>query len=331
MGCLRNDAVPHRLSNRRLGGLRGSMTALVTPFKGGRLDDDGFAFLCQRQIDCGTAALVPCGSTGEASSLTRGEWRRAIELAVEAADGRIPVIAGAGSNCTRTAIDMVREVERMGADAILSVVPYYNRPTQEGVYQHFRMLQSCTELPILVYDVPSRTGIKLSIDTIQRLADLPNIIGLKDASDDIARAKALRRLLGMDFLLLCGNDLRVADYLALGSEGCILVAGNVAPALCAAFHRAWAANEFERFQKLGRLLEVLSEALCVETNPVPVKWVLSRLGLIGDDLRLPLLPLAQDHHALVLTALNSVVDAEATEAMQKTGAGLHRTEAWMPH
>jgi 4-hydroxy-tetrahydrodipicolinate synthase len=311
MGCLKAISGQKR---HRLCDLRGIMTAMVTPFKDDRLDENGFVFLCQRQIERGVAALVPCGTTGEASTLTHGEQMRLIELAVKTSDGRVPVIAGAGANCTRTAIELVQEAERLGADAILSVVPYYNRPTQEGLYQHFKMVQSATELPVLLYDVPSRTGASLTIDTLERLSDLPNIVGLKDASGDFDRAKKLRRLLGTDFLLLCGDDARFPDYLALGSEGCISVASNVAPALCASLYRAWESNDLGRFQHLRTLLGVLNEALFVETNPIPVKWALARLGLMGDDLRLPLTPLAQKCQPLVLRALNTVIDAEAEEA-----------------
>jgi 4-hydroxy-tetrahydrodipicolinate synthase len=290
------------------------MTALVTPFKDDRLDEAAFVFLCQRQIERGTAALIPCGTTGEASTLTHAEQLRVIELAVKTADGRVPIIAGAGANCTRTAIDLAQEAERLGADAILSVVPYYNRPTQEGLYQHFKMIQSATDLPVLLYDVPSRTGTSLAIDTIERLSDLPNVIGLKDASGDIQRAKTLRRLLGDDFLLLCGDDGRISDFLALGSQGCISVTSNIAPALCASLHRAWAANDLACFQRLHDLLDILNRALFVESNPIPVKWALGRLGLMRDELRLPLTPLAQKSQPLVVSALDAIIDAEATEA-----------------
>lgn len=315
MDCV-SPAVVSNPSRRAVGHLGGSMTALVTPFKNGCVDEDAFVFLCKRQIKRGTAALVPCGTTGEASTLSHSEQIRVIELAVKAACGEVPVIAGAGSNSTSTAIALVQEAERLGADAVLSVVPYYNRPSQEGLYQHFKAVQSHTELPVLLYDVPARTGTGLTIDTIERLADLPNIVGLKDASGDLARAKTLRSLLRRDFLLLCGDDGRVADYLALGGDGCISVTSNVTPALCAALHQAWAAWELERFQRLRDLLDPLSQALFVESNPIPVKWALAGLGLIRDDLRLPLTPLSQDKQPHVRQALDSVLDAEARQAVR---------------
>ena len=313
MGCLTMDGSSYRVPTR-LQGLSGSMTALVTPFKNGRIDEEAFVFLCRRQIDRGTAALVPCGTTGESSTLTRGEQLRVIELAVRTAVGQVPVLAGAGSNCTRTAIDLVQEAERLGADAVLSVVPYYNRPTQDGIYQHFRAIQCSTKLPVLLYDVPSRSGVGLTTDTIERLASLPNVVGLKDASGDLGRTQTLRRSLGPGFLLLCGDDARVADYLALNGDGCISVASNVAPALCAALHRAWAANDRGHFQQLRNLLDILNEALFVETNPIPVKWALARLGLISDEIRLPLTPLAQNCQPIVQHALNAIISAEAEEA-----------------
>lgn len=235
-------------------------------------------------------------------------------MAVAVAAGQVPVIAGIGANCSRTAAALAEDAARLGADAILSVVPYYNRPTQEGLYQHFKLVQSSTELPVILYDVPARTGVGLALDTIERLADLPNIVGLKDASGDLERAKEIRRLLGRDFLLLCGDDHLTADYLALGSQGCLSVTGNVAPALCAALHQAWAANDFGRFQLLRDRLDMLSEALFCETNPIPVKWALARLGLVRDDLRLPLTPLSQSRHPLVLHALDTIIDVEAEEA-----------------
>ena len=318
MGCLTADSDPATGHNRarRLGG---SIAALVTPFKNDRIDETAFIALCQRQIDRGTAALVPCGTTGEASTLTHDEQLRVIALAVEAANGRVPIIAGTGSNCTSTAIGLVDQAERLGADAVLSVVPYYNRPTQEGLYQHFAAIQANTNLPVLLYDVPARTGTALGLDTILRLAELPNIAGIKDATGDLFRARELRRLVRTDFLLLCGDDARVADFLAAGSEGCISVTANVAPAACAALHRAWAANDLVRFQHLRGGLETLAAALFVETNPIPVKWALGRLGLIQDSLRLPLTSLDARCQPQVMAALNAISATEAKEAAKLTG------------
>jgi 4-hydroxy-tetrahydrodipicolinate synthase len=302
------------MSPRRLAGLRGSMVALVTPFRHGRIDEEAFVAACERQIRCGSSALVPCGTTGEAPTLSHVEQARLIDLAVQAAAGRVPVIAGAGSNCTATTIEMVAEAERLGADAALCIVPYYNRPTQDGLYRHFEAVQAATPLPVLLYDVPARTGTALALDTIVALSHLPNIAGLKDASGDMARAGRLRYSLPPEFLRLCGDDSMVAAHLALGSQGCISVTANVAPALCAAMHHAWAAHDRHRFGQVNGLLEDLNAALFIETNPIPVKWALARLGLMGGDLRLPLTQLEERHATQLQLALQSVIAAEARMA-----------------
>jgi 4-hydroxy-tetrahydrodipicolinate synthase len=302
------------MNNHRLDGLRGSMVALVTPFQDGRLDEDAFTLLCERQIRAGSSALVPCGTTGEAPTLTHAEQSRVIELAVQAAKGRVPVIAGAGSNCTATTIAMVQEAERLGAAAALCIVPYYNRPSQEGLFRHFEAVQASSGLPILLYDVPKRTGTTFEIDTIVRLSQLPNIVGLKDASGDLARAARLRYSVPPEFLRLCGDDGLLASHLALGSQGCISVTANIAPALCAALHRAWAAHDSDRFAQISHLLTDLNTVLFLESNPTPVKWALARLGLIGGDLRLPLTPLHQRYEAQVQSALQTVIPAEARSA-----------------
>jgi len=299
------------MSPNRLAAFRGSMVALVTPFRQSRIDEGSFVALCERQIRSGSSALVPCGTTGEAPTLSHAEQSRLIELAVRVADGRVPVIAGAGSNCTATTIGMVAEAERLGADAVLCIVPYYNRPTQEGLFRHFEAVQAATALPVLLYDVPSRTGTALALDTIVALARLPNIAGLKDASGDLSRARRLRHSVPPEFLRLCGDDSMLAEFLALGSQGCISVAANIAPNMCAAMHRAWAAHDHPRFEQVSALLADLNLALFVESNPIPVKWALSRLGLMAGDLRLPLTILDQRHEAKLLLAVQSVAAAEA--------------------
>lgn len=299
------------MKNHDLDGLRGSMTALVTPFKDGRIDETAFVSLCERQIRCGTAALVPCGTTGEAPTLTHEEQSRLIDLTVRAANGRVPVIAGAGSNCTATTKIMVAEAARLGADGALCIVPYYNRPTQEGLFRHFEEVQAATSLPVILYDVPKRTGTALELDTIVRLSRLPNIVGLKDASGDLARAARLRHLVGRDFLRLCGDDALVGPFLNLGAQGCISVVANVTPALCSALHRAWAVHDTARFQAISETLDPLNNALFAESNPVPVKWSLAQLGLMRGDLRLPLTPLSEQHRDTVLRAIQTALPAEA--------------------
>lgn len=299
------------MKNHRLDGLRGSMVALVTPFQDGRIDESAFISLCERQIRSGSRALVPCGTTGEAPTLTHEEQARLIHLAVRTANGRVPVIAGAGSNCTATTMAMVAEAERLGADGALCIVPYYNRPTQEGLFRHFETVQAATALPVILYDVPKRTGTTLELDTIVRLSHLPNIVGLKDASGDLARAGRLRHLVGRDFLRLCGDDGLVGPFLNLGSQGCISVVANVTPALCSALHGAWTAHDTVRFQAIAETLDPLTIALFAESNPVPVKWVLARLGLMRGDLRLPLTPLSEHLRDAILRAVQAALPAEA--------------------
>jgi len=301
--------------------LRGSMVALVTPFTEGGIDEAAFIALCERQIRCGSTALVPCGTTGEAPTLTHPEQSRLIELAVWAARGRVPVIAGAGSNCTRTTIAMVTESHRLGADAVLCIVPYYNRPSQEGLYRHFEAVQAQSPLPVILYDVPKRTGITLELDTIVRLSRLPKIIGIKDASGDLARAARMRHSVAADFLRLCGDDALVASFLALGAQGTISVTANVVPALCASLHRAWQTHDAQEGLRIARALDALTKALFVESNPVPVKWLLSRLGLIAGDVRLPLVPLESWLQPQVLAAARSVLlqEAEAMRCIDRVG------------
>jgi 4-hydroxy-tetrahydrodipicolinate synthase len=302
------------MRNSRLDHLRGSMVALVTPFADGRIDEEAFVQFCERQIRAGSSALVPCGTTGEAPTLSHAEQIQIIGLAIRAAKGRVPVIAGAGSNCTATTIELVRHAQVLGADAALCITPYYNRPSQEGLFRHFEAVQASTNLPIILYDVPKRTGTMLELDTIVRLAQLPNIVVLKDASGDMARAGRLRYSVPPEFLRLCGDDDLAADHLALGSQGCISVTANVAPALCAAMHTAWATHDYRRVAQITHQLAALNAALFVESNPVPVKWALARLGLINGELRLPLTPLLECHEQQVQQALQGILPAEAQAA-----------------
>lgn len=299
------------MKNHRIDGLGGSIVALVTPFTEGRIDEEAFLASCERQIRSGSSALVPCGTTGEAPTLTHNEQSRLIELAVRAARGRVPVIAGAGSNCTATTIAMVAEAERLGADAALCITPYYNRPSQEGLFRHFEAVQASSSLPIILYDVPKRTGVALDFETIIRLSHLPNVVGLKDASGDLARAGRLRHCVPREFLRLCGDDGLLPDFLALGSQGGISVTANVAPTLCAALYAAWDAHDTDRFRQITHALKGLNAALSVESNPIPVKWALARLGLMRGDLRLPLSPLDEIHRDQVLRAVQSILPIEA--------------------
>src|SRR5579872_1445880 len=217
---------------------RGVFTALVTPFRRGAVDEAAFVALVERQIAAGVHGLVPVGTTGEGSTLSHAEHRRVIELCVRTAAGRVPVIAGAGSNATAEAIELTQHAKEIGADAVLSVTPYYNRPSQEGLYRHFAAIAEAVEIPMVLYNVPSRTSVDISNDTVARLAKLPNIVGIKDATGDLPRASLQRLMCGPDWVMLSGDDPSALGYIAHGGHGCISVTSNVAPAACAAFYNA---------------------------------------------------------------------------------------------
>jgi 4-hydroxy-tetrahydrodipicolinate synthase len=266
----------------------GSITALVTPFKRGRIDEEAFSRLVRRQIEAGAHGLVPAGTTGESATLSHDEHRRVIELCVEAAAGRVPVIAGAGSNATAEAIEIARFAESAGADAVLTVTGYYNKPSQAGLIAHFTALHDAIGLPIVLYNVPGRTCSNLSVETIAQLSRLPRIVGLKDATGDLARV-ALQRLACADgFIQLSGEDMNAVGFNAMGGKGCIGVSANVAPDLCAKMQEASLDGDFETARRLQDRLAPLHDALFKDTSPGPVKYALSLLGLCSDELRLPL-------------------------------------------
>jgi len=269
----------------------GSITALITPFRDGAVDEDAMARFVKWQIDEGTHGLVPVGTTGESPAVSHEEHRRVIEITIEASEGRVPIIAGAGSNSTTEAIELARFAEQAGADAILSVVPYYNKPSQEGLFQHFCAVAGATGLPVFLYSVPSRTMVDLTVDTIRRLRDAcPNIVGVKDATADMSRATLERNLLGDDFILLSGEDITALGFNAHGGRGCISVTSNVAPRLCSQFQAAMREGDFAAALTIQDRLAPLHRALFLEPNPQGIKYAVSRLGLIANELRLPLLP-----------------------------------------
>jgi 4-hydroxy-tetrahydrodipicolinate synthase len=270
--------------------LTGSLVALVTPFAKGKVDFDAFQKLVEWHIASGTHGLVPCGTTGETPTLSESEHKKLISACIEAADGRVPVIAGAGSNATDKVVDLARFSEKAGADAILVVTPYYNKPTQEGLYQHYKTVNGATGLPIFLYNVPGRTGVEISVETIVRLAALKNIRGIKDASADLSRPLQLRVALGDGFIQLSGEDATVAAYLAQGGHGCISVTANVAPKLCADLHNFWKKKDWNNFARVRDALSLLHKALFIEASPAPSKYCLSRLGKCTEELRLPLVP-----------------------------------------
>ena len=289
--------------------LSGYAPALPTPFDAEEtIDAPAFERLCDLQLANGATALVVCGTTGEAPTLSPEEHKTLIRIAVRQARGRIPVVAGAGGNATAHAIELTRDAEAAGADAVLSVVPYYNKPTQPGLYAHFRAIAESTGLPVMLYDVPSRTACSLADETIARLAEIPNIVGLKDAAGDPTRPVRLRPLVGTNFRLLSGDDALALAYLAHGGDGCISVTSNVVPGLCRNMFLAWKQGQSERAQRLAGSIAQLTAALFRETNPVPVKHALALLGLIFPKVRLPLVGLGERSYAELKQVLFRMCD-----------------------
>lgn len=294
--------------------LHGSCVALPTPFRFGTVDFGALEALCRRQIDRGTAALVPCGTTGEAPLLTPGEHRRVVAATVAAAAGRVPVVAGAGNNNTKASIELARSAELAGAQALLCVAPYYLKPTQAGLIAHFTAIHAAVRIPIILYDVPSRTACPMADVTVGRLAELPRIVGIKDATGDIARVAKLRRRLGDRFVLLSGDDASQVAFRLAGGDGCISVTANVAPALCAALQAACDRRDTAAIARLDDLLAPLHAALFLEPNPIPVKRALHRLGLMTDGLRLPLTPLSPTADARLAKVLGNILPKEQDQA-----------------
>jgi len=267
---------------------KGSIVALITPFRHGAVDAKGFQDFVEWQLKEGTRGLVPCGTTGESPTLSHDEHKRVVELCVEAARGRAPVIAGTGSNSTEEAIDLTRHAKEAGADAALIVNPYYNRPTQEGLYQHFKAIHDAVELPIVIYNIPGRTAVDMSISTMARLAQLPNIVGVKDATNDLARPLRTREAIGTKFCMLSGEDHTALAFRVQGGHGCISVTANVAPRACADMHESWDKGEVQHAMQINQRLLPLNDALFAETSPGPVKFAVSLLGKSTAEVRLPL-------------------------------------------
>jgi 4-hydroxy-tetrahydrodipicolinate synthase len=284
--------------------LRGSITALITPFANGALDEKAFADFVDWQIKEGTHGLVPVGTTGESPTVTHEEHQRVIQLCVEVTAGRVPVIAGAGANATAEAVSLTRFAEEIGADYVLSVVPYYNKPTQEGLFQHFSAVASATSLPVLLYSVPGRTVVDLTVDTIARLRDAhANIVGIKDATASMERVSLERSRLGADFILLSGEDMTALGFNAHGGHGCISVTSNVAPRLSALFQNACQQGNFADALAIQDKLVPLHKALFLENNPGGVKYAASRLGLCRNEFRLPVVPISKANEEAIDAAL----------------------------
>jgi len=281
----------------------GSITALITPFTNGKVDEEAFRKFVDWQIKQGTHALVSCGTTGESPTLSHDEDMRVTAICVEVADGRVPVIAGTGSNSTSEAIALTRSAKEVGADAALIVTPYYNKPTQDGLYAHYKAIHDAVEIPIIIYNIPGRSIVDMSVETMARLAKLPNIIGVKDATADLKRPALTRLSIGEAFCQLSGEDATVVPYLAQGGHGCISVTANVAPALCANLHNAWKGGDLAEVARINDRLMPLHEALFVESSPGPVKYAASQLGLCENRVRLPLVTVSSSTEERVRDAM----------------------------
>ncbi|MEM8916264.1 MAG: 4-hydroxy-tetrahydrodipicolinate synthase [Pseudomonadota bacterium] len=281
----------------------GSYVALITPFADGAIDEDGFQRFCEWQIEQGTDGLVPVGTTGESPTLSHDEHKRIVSLCVEVSNGRVPVIAGAGSNATESAVEFARHAKEAGADGTLVVTPYYNKPTQEGLYQHFKAVAEATDLPLIIYNIPPRSVVDMSVETMARLAVIPNIVGVKDATADLVRPLATRLALGEEFCQLSGEDATVTAFLAQGGHGCISVTANVAPKLCSDLHKAWRTGDLDTFSDIRDMLMPLHRALFIESSPAPTKYAASLLGLCAPTVRAPIIEVSDATKAEVRSAL----------------------------
>jgi 4-hydroxy-tetrahydrodipicolinate synthase len=286
---------------------KGSLVALITPMRpDGSVDEKAYAEFVDWQIKEGTDAVVPVGTTGESPTLSHDEHKRVVEIAIEVAKGRVPVIAGAGSNSTAEAIDLARHARKAGADATLIVTPYYNKPTQEGMYLHFKAIADAVDLPLIIYNIPPRSVVDMSVETMARLAKHKNIVGVKDATANLARPLHTKRACGDDFCQLSGEDHTAIAFLAAGGDGCISVTANVAPRLCAAMQDAWQEGRVKDAMAIQNRLVPLHDALFAETSPAPVKFAASLLGKTSEHCRLPLAPIMEGTRAKVRTAMTEV-------------------------
>lgn len=267
---------------------KGSMVAIVTPFKYGKVDEKALSDLIEFHIKSGTDVIVPCGTTGESATLSHEEHHRVVEITIKTVNKRIPVIAGAGSNSTEETLDLTRFAKKAGADGVLLITPYYNKPTQEGLYQHFKKVAESVDIPIVLYNVPGRTGVNMLPTTVARLRSIKNIVGIKEATGDMKQVSELIRLCGRDFDVISGDDFTTLPLLHLGGVGAISVTANVAPADCAAMFDHFFAGRYEEALKLHYKLEPLHHAMFLETNPIPVKTALGMMKKINEEFRLPL-------------------------------------------
>ena len=285
---------------------KGSNVALVTPFKNNKLDEETYIKLIHFHIENGTNGLVPAGTTGESPTLSHGEHEKVIELCVKESKGKLPVYAGTGSNSTEEAISLSTHAEKIGATGVLIVTPYYNKPTQEGLYQHYKAINDSIGIPIIIYNIPGRSVIDMSVDTMARLYELKNIIGVKDATGDLNRVDQTLIKLGKDFLQLTGNDDNALEFNKRGGEGAISVTANIAPKLCSDFQKlSKSKDNIEKAEKLDKILQPLHHAMFVESNPSPVKYAAKLLNLCDDEVRLPLVKVTDSTQEIIKKALQS--------------------------
>jgi 4-hydroxy-tetrahydrodipicolinate synthase len=270
----------------------GSIVAIVTPFKNGQVDEEAYRKLIEFQIENGTSAIVPCGTTGESATLDANEHARVIDIAVEAVNKRVPVIAGTGGNSTREAIALSKHAKEVGVDATLQVTPYYNKPTQEGLFRHYEAILKAVPLPQILYNVPGRTSVNMLPETVARLAEFPEIVAIKEASGNVGQMAEIVQLAGDKITLLSGDDNLTLPILAIGGKGVVSVVANIAPGLSANLVKAWKNGKIEEARTLFFKLLPLCKAMFFETNPIPVKTAAALMGLIGDEMRLPLCPMA---------------------------------------
>jgi 4-hydroxy-tetrahydrodipicolinate synthase len=285
--------------------LKGSLPALITPFRAGAVDEEALRRLVQWHIAEGSHGLVPVGTTGESATLSHEEHGRVVEICVKEAAGRIPVIAGAGSNSTAEAVALTRHARAVGADAVLSVTPYYNKPTQEGIYRHIAAVAESADIPIVVYNIPGRSVIEITVETMERLSKIPNVVGVKDATANLARPSRERAACGKEFRLLSGEDATALGYMAHGGHGCISVTANVAPKLCAQFQDACMRGDFASALALQDRLMPLHDAMFCEASPAPVKYAVSLLGRCSDAVRLPIVPASESARAHIRAAMEA--------------------------
>ena len=287
---------------------KGSNVALITPFKNNQLDVDCYIKLIHFHLKNGTNGLVPAGTTGESPTLSHREHEQVIELCIKEAKGKIPVIAGTGSNSTEEAISLTKHAEKVGADAALVVTPYYNKPTQEGLYQHYKAINDNCGIPIIIYNIPSRSVIDMSVDTMTRLFELKNIVGVKDATGDLNRVNQQKNKMGKDFIQLTGEDGNVLEFNKRGGIGCISVTANIAPKQCSDFQKyslSKSDNEYKEAERINDLLQPVHKSLFIESNPSPVKYAAKLLNLCSDDVRLPLVKITNETKQAVEKALKS--------------------------